>query len=131
MILKRRLSTFTLGFLAIYVPFETWWSWGDGLLDPFYVVDFIGMVLLLWGALHSRRRPGTPGILAAGWAWTGANFWRAFWDRVQAFGDGEPLDFGEFELCIVGSGVAIALVCLVLALRLCIRPAVKPDTTGV
>ena len=119
--LERRLAIFTIGFLGFYAPFETWWSWANGLLDPFYIVDFVAMALLLWGALQVRRRPGSPGILTAGWAWTAANFWRAFWDRVQAFGVGDPLDFGEFELCIVGSGVAIALVCLALSLYLCTR----------
>ena len=126
MTLERRLARFTLGFLAFYVPFETWFSWRYGesyaLLDPFYLVDFIGMVLLLWGALHSRRHGyRAAGILTAGWAWTGANFWRAFWGRVSALDAGEQLDLGNLEFCIVGCGTAIALICLAISLYVSAR----------
>ena len=120
--LERRVAFFTFGFLAFYVPFETWFSWRYGLLHPFYLVDFIGMVLLLWGALHSRRRGyHSAGVLAAGWAWCGANFWRAFFGRLEAVGAGEQLDLGTTELCIVGGGTAIALICLAISLHLLVR----------
>ena len=120
--LERRLALFTFGFLVLYVPFETWFSWGDGLHDPFYLVDFIGMVLLFWGALHSRRQGyRSPGVLAAAWAWCGANFWRAFFGRVETVRAGEQLTLGTTELCIVGCATAIALICLAALLVLCTR----------
>lgn len=118
-----RLANFTMVFLAIYGPLETWASWADGLLDPFYLVDFIGMVLLLWGAVHSRRAHphSAPGLLAAGWGWTGANFWRATFGRVSALRAGEQLDHGAVEMCVVACGTAMALACLVLAVVLTVR----------
>jgi hypothetical protein len=111
-----RLANFTVCFLGFYVPFETWFSW-PALTDPFYLVDFIGMALLAWGAVHVRRSPTTtPGVLAAGWAWSASNFWRAFFGRVEAIRGGEQLDLGLTELCIVGGGLGIAVVCLAIAL---------------
>jgi hypothetical protein len=122
-VLETRLANFTLVVLAIYGPLETWASWGDGLLDPFYLVDFIGMVLLVWGAIHSRRSHphSAPGLLAAGWGWTGANFWRATFGRVQALRAGEQLDYGSVEMCVVACGTAMALGCLALAVFLTVR----------
>lgn len=121
------LANLTLGFVVLYVPVETWASWYDGplsLTNPFYIVDFIGMVLLLWGALHSRRaRPrSAPAVLAAAWAWSSANFWRATFARVEDVRAGGQLDFGEVEMCVVACSTALALVCMVIALVLTARP---------
>jgi hypothetical protein len=33
------LARFTLGFVAVYLPVETYASWRYGLLNPFYIVD--------------------------------------------------------------------------------------------
>ncbi len=121
--LETGLRNFTLAFLLVYAPLETWASWGDGLTDPFYLVDFFGMVLLAWGAIHSRRRPQSgAGVMVAGWAWSSANFWRALFGRINALGRGESLDYGFEELCVVACGTAIALVCLSVALVLTSRP---------
>ena len=35
------LARFTLGFVAVYFPVETYASWRYGLLNPFYLVDLI------------------------------------------------------------------------------------------
>jgi hypothetical protein len=72
------LATFTLALLVVYVPIETWYSMPT-LRDPFYVVDLIGIVLLIVGVVRLRRNPVSPNwpILIAGYAWTAANFWRA------------------------------------------------------
>lgn len=121
--LENHLANFTLFFLAIYGPLETWASWADGLSNPFYLVDFIGMVLLLWGAVYSRRsRPhSAPGLMAAGWGWIGANFWRATFGRVEELRAGGQLDYGSVEMCVVACGTATALACLALAVFLTVR----------
>jgi len=70
----RRLETwiakFTLGFLVIYIPVETWASLPYGLLNPFYIVDVIAMVLMAWGAyLSLKSRPNcSPEILCVAYA---------------------------------------------------------------
>lgn len=81
------------------------------------------MALLLWGAIHSRRSHphNAPGLLAAGWSWTGANFWRAMFGRVNALRVGEQLDYGSAEMCVVACGTAMALVCLAIAVFLTFR----------
>ena len=54
-----RLQTFTLAFLIAYAPIETWYSMPE-LWDPFYLVDVIGIVLLILGMVRLRR-----GLLSA------------------------------------------------------------------
>ncbi|MCI0676084.1 MAG: hypothetical protein L0Y42_09955 [Phycisphaerales bacterium] len=119
----RRLETtiawFTLGALVIYIPGETYVSWPE-LWHPFYLVDFIAMVLLLWGAVHSlRARPlPVPGLLCAAYGWAASNGWRATFWRLAELRAGGQLDYGNAEAWIVGCASAIALVCFVILLVL-------------
>src|ERR1043165_3148159 len=78
------LTWATIVALLIYAPVETIYSW-PGLTDPFYVIDVIGMALMMSGVVRSlRARPGSgAAMLAVGWAWTASNFWRATFDRVE------------------------------------------------
>ena len=110
---ESRLAILTLVYLALYIPIETWASW-PALLSSYYLIDAIAMGLLLWGALHSlaarpRRRPG---LLAVGWAWAAANYWRAFFGRVGFIEQGGALQLGAPELWTVGGALVLALVCL-------------------
>lgn len=75
---ETRLAWITLVLSAVYIPLETWVSLPD-LTHPFFVIDAIAMVLLVFGSLHSlRARPRrAPGMLCAGIAWSGANIWSA------------------------------------------------------
>jgi len=122
---ETRLANFTIWALVIYVPAETYVSMPYGLLNPYYLVDVVAMALLFWGALHSRRaRPHlAPGILAAGWAWTSANGWRATVDRTADLRNGPMPDYGTVEIGVVGAATAIAIACLILALFLMLRAA--------
>ncbi len=92
----RPLVILTVVILVIYAPIETWYSL-PALWSPFYLVDFIGMVLLTWGAVRC---------------------WRAFFGRLEAVLDGGTLRLGAAELCFVGCGTALALIALVWSLRL-------------
>jgi hypothetical protein len=105
------LAYFTLALLAIYVPVETWVSLPAGLLDPYYLVDAIAMVLLLWGAVHSlRSRPRpSPELLCIGAAWVSANGWRATFDRLREVQAGGTLTYGSAEMWTVGVATALAV----------------------
>lgn len=120
--IESRLARCTLCALAVYMPLETWFSL-PALWDPFYLVDLIAMVLLYVGARRSLRATPAPapGMLAAGFAWTGANAWRAFWGRAAAVADGGTLTYGFTELSIVGVGTALALGALAVSLFLVAR----------
>jgi hypothetical protein len=117
-------------FLAIYVPIETWYSL-PALWDPFYLVDFIGMVLLAWGAAQCRHDalPRSLAILGAGYAWEGANFWRALFGRLEAIASGGELRLGWAELCFVACGTIAALAGLAWSLTLAARSSETPSHT--
>ena len=114
-----RLQTFTLAFLIAYAPIETWYSMPE-LWDPFYLVDVIGIALLISGMVRLRRGllSESVGILTAGYAWTGANFWRALFDRVSEVAAGGVLDYGWAELCFTACITIAAIAGLVWSLVL-------------
>jgi len=117
------LAWFTLGALAVYFPLETWVSLPAGLWNPFYLVDLIAMMLLLWGAVRSlRARPDrSPAVLCAAYAWTTANGWRATFGRMFELLEGRTLDHGAAEMWAVSIATAIGMVCLILSLFLVSR----------
>ena len=110
---------FTIAVLIIYAPIETWYSMPE-LWDPFYLVDFTGIVLLSVGVVGLRRDPAPRwlGMLIAGYAWTAANFWRALFGRVSEVKAGGELDYGWAELCFTACIMVAALAGLVWALLL-------------
>ena len=118
--LETGLAWFTLAAMAIYIPVETWASLPHGLLNPFYLVDVVAMVLLIGGAIRSlRARPASaPGVLCAACAWAAANGWRATFGRLRDVMNGEALDHGIGELWAVGIATAIALACFGILLFL-------------
>jgi hypothetical protein len=64
-----------------------------------YAVNVVGVAVMLWGAVGVRRgRFYADGLLAAGWGWTTAVFWRGTNLRFALAREGEPLDFGSLEL---------------------------------
>jgi hypothetical protein len=117
------LARFTLAALVVYFPAETWVSLPYGLLNPFYLVDFIAMVLMLCGAVVSlRARPeAAPAVLCAAYAWAAANGWRATWGRVLELARGGSLDHGVAEVWVVGAASAIGLACFGVSLVLVVR----------
>jgi hypothetical protein len=121
---ERRLMAFTVAVLVLYAPIETWYSMPE-LWDPFFLVDLAGMVLLVVGVMALRRDtvPRRLGMLIAGYAWTAANFWRAFFGRVSEVSAGGVLDYGALELCFTACILAATLAGLGWALVLSTRAA--------
>lgn len=114
------LAYWTLFILLFYVPLETWTSWSDGLLNPFYLVDVVAMILLFWGAVHSLRlRPvSSPNLLCIGTAWACANGWRATSWRLHEIQAGGTLTHGTAEIWVVGVSTAIGLLMFIALLVL-------------
>jgi hypothetical protein len=123
--IETALAYFTLAVLLGYAPAETIFSWARGLGDPYYIVDLIAMALLLLGAVHSlRRRPqSAAGLLTVGWAWAGANFWRALFDRVSLLSTGESLRWGALEYRFAIGATVVALLCVGTGVLLQLRSA--------
>ena len=111
------LARFTLALLVVYAPLETWASWPH-LTNPFYLVDVVGFALLLWGALASlRARPEVaPGVLCAGYAWSGANGWRALALRMETLQGGGEVDVTLVWLLVISEVVALTGLALLLLL---------------
>lgn len=125
--MARRIETviakFTLGFLVIYIPIETWTSLPYGLLNPFYLVDVVAMVLLAWGAyLSLKSRPiSAPEMLCVAYAWATANAWRATFWRVDHIKKGGELDRGMTELWALAIVTSLAIVLFVILIYLVVR----------
>ena len=119
------LATFTLAFLVVYAPIETWYSM-PALFDPFYLVDVIGLILLAVGVVDVRRHPETSrlAVMIAGYAWTASNMWRALFGRVQEIAEGRELDYGLAELCFCGCVMLGAMIGLVWSIDLATRQRV-------
>lgn len=123
----RRIETwiakFTLGLLVIYIPIETWTSLPYGLLNPFYLVDLVAMVLLAWGAYSSlRSRPiPAPEMLCVAYAWATANAWRATFWRVDHIKKGGELDRGMTELWTLGIVTGLAIILFVVLIYLVVN----------
>ena len=112
------LARLTLGVLLVYAPLETWVSWPAGLSNPFYLVDVVGFLLLLWGAMTSlRARPDVaPGVLCAGYAWSAANGWRALALRMDTLQRGGEVDVGLVWLLVISEVVMLTGLALLLLL---------------
>ncbi len=111
------IARFTLVLLVVYAPLETWASW-PALTNPFYLVEVVGFALLLWGTLASlRARPNVaPGVLCAGYAWSGANGWRALALRIETLEQGGQVDVTLVWLLVIGEIVALTGLALLLLL---------------
>lgn len=124
---SRRIETIyawaTLAFATIYAPVETVVSWPHGLANPYYLVDVIAIGLMLVGAIRSlRSRPrSAPALLTVGWAWAGANFWRATLARAEHLQEGGTLNFGAIEMQLAVGSTVLALMCLGVGTWLIIR----------
>jgi hypothetical protein len=116
---EMRLARFTVGFLVFYAPIETWGSWPD-LWSPYYLVDLMGILLLAFGALRTRRGRYRQGLafIGGGWAWMAAAGWRATADRLFDMAEGIELEYGAAEMCFVVCSLGLALAGFVWSLRL-------------
>jgi hypothetical protein len=118
--LKSILVWFTWVWVVVFVPIETYLSWRSAppRLSG-YVVNVFGVGILLWGIISlRRRRPYAEGLLATGWAWTTAVFWRGANLRYWLAAQGKPLSFGRLELWLGPVFTIIAGAALVASLVL-------------
>jgi hypothetical protein len=115
---ERRLYGATVIFLAIYIPGETYIS-RSNLLSPFYLVDVVGMALLLGGVLKRGSAFSAP-LLVAGYAWSGAVAWRGMADRLRAAAENRYgwVEADSTRILVVG---AILILLAALATRAAIR----------
>lgn len=111
------LVAFTIVWLCVYVPLETYASAiGAGVFTFGYLIDVVGMVLMALGVVHARDTPPAYAALAAGWAWTSANFWRGTMERYWSMDQGRSLQFGSGELIVGPILTALATAALVTTL---------------
>jgi len=128
----RGLVIYTFAWVLIYAPLETFVTvqiaGGRGLLYGAYLMNVVGMVVMVCGALAGKqRRAFAPGLLTAGWSWTAATFWRATSDRFR-FAEihvPNPLLEGRGDAELWAACILTALACLGMAASL--RLVLKAD----
>jgi hypothetical protein len=116
----------TFAWLAVYVPLESYVTWSiagvRGFIYSSYVLNVVGMGLMLWGAVATRKRaPAGSALLAIGWSWTAATFWRATSDRFWWVSLGHPLYAGVVELWLAPALTALAVAGLCASMVLVFR----------
>jgi len=126
------VTAFTFAWLLVYVPLETYVTLSiaglRGLVYASYVMNVVGMGLMLWGAVSARRgQPSAPGLLTAGWSWTAATFWRATSDRFWWISRGGTLYAGTIELWLGPIFTALAVMGLAGSLILVLKPQPRAD----
>lgn len=122
------LTKFTFVWLIVYAPLETFVTWSiagvGGFLYSSYILDVVGMGLMLWGAVRTRRgSPAGSAVLAVGWSWTAATFWRATSDRFWWVSLGHELYAGPMELWLAPALTAVAVAALAASMVLVFRQA--------
>jgi hypothetical protein len=120
-VLTSTLVSFTWIWAVVFIPIETYLTFSQ---EPIplsgYVVNVFGVGITLWGVISLRRHKlYAEGVLAAGWSWTTAVFWRATNLRYWFASQGEALSFGSIELwlaplftILAGTALASSLVVL-------------------
>jgi hypothetical protein len=127
----RLLAVYTLLWLAIYIPGETSVTISiagvRGLLYGAYIMNALGMMMLLWGAASGLKgRANAAAILAVAWSWTAATMWRATADRFWYASLGRGLYFGNSELWAAPIVTALAVIPMIASMRLAFR---RPSDT--
>jgi len=102
-------------FLAIA---EVMRNWGDWQWWPFWLVDYIAAILLIFGGQRALKT-GSLRWLAGGWGFTSAMFWMSFFSHVdslrqQAEGHTGPIPEGRLTI-IIGVMTAIAFAGFLMA----------------
>ena len=124
--LRSIVVLFTWIWAVIFVPIETYLSWGSAFpAFSSYAVNVFGVCIMLWGTLSLRKgRPYAEGLLATGWGWTTAVFWRGTNLRYWFAAQGAQLSFGRVELwlgplftIVAGAALACSLFLLLNSTR--------------
>jgi hypothetical protein len=129
------VSWCTFAWLAAYIPLESYVTWSiagvGGFLHSNYILNMVGMGLMLWGAVATRKgKPTGPAVLAIGWSWTAATFWRATSDRYWWVSQGHQLYAGPIELWLAPALTALAVGGLVASIVLIFRQHRSSSPTG-
>ena len=102
--LRRILIGFTWIWAVVFLTIETYVTWSmastaHALQFSGYAVNVLGVGITLWGVLSLRGgRPYAEGVLATGWGWTTAVFWRGTNLRYWLAAEGKSLFYGTLEL---------------------------------
>jgi hypothetical protein len=128
-VLKSSIVKFTWIWAIVFVPIETYISFSNAHPSVSgYVVNVVGVGLTLWGAVSLRKgRPYAEGVLATGWGWTTAVFWRATNLRFWFASQGQTLSFGSIELWFAPLFTVMAGAALVGSLVLLVRGRQSSD----
>lgn len=82
--MPRLSARLALGFGIFLAIAEAVRNHGNWQWWPFWLVDYIAVVLLVAGALMTlRARRGAAPVLAGAWGFTTAMFYMSFWSHIE------------------------------------------------
>ena len=122
--LRRILMWFTWISAVVFVPIETYITWSIPHTPRLagYAVNVIGVGIMLWGVISLRGgRQYAEGVLATGWGWTTAVFWRGTNLRYWLAAEGKSLSYGTMELWLAPVFTMMAAAALLGSLVLLVR----------
>ena len=134
--LRTALVAYTLGWLIVFAPVETYLIFSTvglrALVTDGYIMSVVGMGLMLWGAVSARRLQAVaPGLLASGWSWTAAIFWHAASGAFRwAYEDG-ALNGRNLELWLTPLLATLAVIGMVGSLVLLFSPPEEREASRV
>jgi len=111
----------------VFLPIETHVTWSmastaHALHFSGYAVNVLGVGILLWGVISLRGgRRYAEGLLATGWGWTTAVFWRGTNLRYSLAAEGKSLFYGTLELWLGPVFTLMAAAALLGSLVLLVR----------
>ena len=125
--MKQFSAWLALGFGTFLAVAEVFRNGGEIQWWPFWVVDYIAVALLQWGAFSVLWTPNDRGVglLTAGWGFTGAMFYMSLFGHIDEISKtGVPFSLSNIQsltdepalTLIIGTLFAVTLVGLATSL---------------
>ncbi len=116
----RKFATATIIFAAIHFVLEGLYTLRFGQHFLGLLPDLVADALLLWGSFLVLRDQRATGILCGAWGFTLCLHYRAFAWRLEEFLAGNADDVITGTMVVLGSTMAISVICFWLTLQMCL-----------
>lgn len=92
-----RISAFLAIAFGVFLAIaEAVRNWGDWQWWPYWLVDYIAVALLIFGAQRALKT-GTVRWLAGAWGWTAGTFYSSFFSHIERISAGAEDRVGNID----------------------------------